>query len=74
MALGHVAPGTEVVDIAPPLRKEAREGHTIKGLDNNLYIINKLIQADYIPIFNTDTFDIYDAKNTIFTVSRHTVC
>ena len=74
MALGHVAPGAEVVDVALPLRKEAREGHTIEGLKNNLFSINKLVQADYIPIFNKDTFDIYDAKNTVVTVSRRAVC
>ena len=65
MALGHVAPGAEVVDVALPLRKEAREGHTIEGLQNNLFGINKLVQADYIPIFNKDTFDIYDAKTRL---------
>ena len=60
--------------LRPPLQNEAREGHTIKGLQNNLYSINKLVQADYIPIFNKDTFDIYDAKNTIVIVSRRAVC
>lgn len=54
MALGHVAPGTDAVNVALPLRKEAREEHIIEGLQNNLYSINKLVQADYIPIFSKD--------------------
>ena len=74
MALGHVAPGTDVVDLDLPLRKEAREGHTVEGLRNNLYSISKLVQANYIPIFLEDSFQIYDATNTTITVLRDAVC
>ena len=76
MALGHVAPGEDVVnlDLALPLRKEAREGHTISDLKNNLYSINKLVNADYVPIFLRDSIQIYDATNTTITVSRDAVC
>lgn len=46
MALSHVALGTDVVDPDLPLRKEAREGHTVKGMQNNIYSVSKLVQAD----------------------------
>ena len=69
-----MAPGTDVVDLNLSLRKEAREGHTVEGLRNNLYSISKLVQANYIPIFLEDSFQIYDATNTTITVSRDAVC
>ena len=72
--MGHVAPGEDVVDLALPLRKEARIGHTITGLQNNLFSINKLVDADYVPIFLRDSIEIYDATNTTITVSRDAVC
>ena len=36
MALVHVAPGTDVVNVILPLQEEAREGHIIRGLQNNM--------------------------------------
>ena len=44
MALGHTAPGGDVVDLPLPLREEAREGHTVKGIQKDLYSINRLVK------------------------------
>ena len=73
MALGHTAPGGDVVDLPLPLREEAREGHTVKGIQNNLYSINRLVKEGYIPIFTDDGFKVYDASNTKIRVSRDAV-
>ena len=70
MALGHTAPGGDVVDLPLPLRTEAREGHTVKGIKNNLYSINRLVKEGYIPIFTNDGFMVYDATNKQKSVAR----
>ena len=73
MALGHTAPGGDVVDLPLPLREEAREGRTVKGIQNNLYSINRLVKQGYIPTFTGDGFKVYDATNTKIRVSRDAV-
>ena len=73
MALGHQAQGQDEVDLNIPLRKEAREAHTLEDVTNNLYSIPKLVQAGYIPIFEQDEMGTYDARNTKITVSRAAV-
>ena len=44
MALGHTAQGGDVVDLPLPLREAACEGHTAKGIQNNLYSVNRLVK------------------------------
>ena len=73
MALGHQAHGQDEVDLSIPLRKEAREAHTLNDVTNNLYSIPKLVQAGYVPIFEKDEMGIYDKRNTKITVSRAAV-
>ena len=51
MAMGHLAPGDDVVDLSLPLRKLAREGHTIPGIKNTLHSVNQMVKAGYVPIF-----------------------
>ena len=73
MALGHQANGEDKVELNLPLRKEAREAHTLQDVTNNLYSTPRLVQAGYIPIFEKDKLAIYDLRNTKITVSRAAV-
>ena len=73
MALGHQASGEDEVELNLPLRREAREAHTLQGVTNNLYSIPRLIQAGYVGIFDKDELAIYDARNTKIKVSRAAV-
>ena len=45
VALGQTSAAEDVVELSLPLRKEATEAHTVKGITNNLYSINKLVMA-----------------------------
>lgn len=67
MALGHMALDDDVVDVAAPLRQ------SMQGLKNNIYSIRQLAQEGYVPIFEEDSFKIYDTSNTKTAVSRDTV-
>ena len=51
VALGQTSAAEDVVEFSLPLRKEAIEAHTVKGITNNLYSINKLVMAGYVPVF-----------------------
>ena len=73
MALGNVAPGDEVVHLNLPLREAATEAHTVPGITNNLFSINKLANENYISVFDGDKLSIYDANSTRITVSRRAV-
>ena len=73
MALGHTAPGGDVVDLPLPLREAAREGHTVEGTQNNLYSVNRLVKQGYAALFTDDGFKVYDATNTKIRVSRDAV-
>ena len=60
MALGHTAPGGDVIDIdlQLPLRESACEGHTVKGIQSNLYSVNRLIKQGYTAIFSDNGFKV----------------
>ena len=73
MAMGHIAPGDDVVELPLPIRGGAREGHTVPGITNNLYSLNQLVKEGYIPIFESDGFKVYDAANTKIRVTRDAV-
>ena len=73
MALGHTAPGGDVVDLPLPLREAAREGHTVEGIQNNLYSVNRLVKQGYAALFTDDGFKVYDATNKKIRVSRAAV-
>ena len=48
MAMGHLASGRNEVSLNVDLNPAARKGHTIPGgLQNNLYSVNALTQADF---------------------------
>ena len=70
MALGQTSAAEDVVEFSLPLRKEATEAHTVNGITNNLYSINKLVMAGYVPVFENDQLSIYDGRNTTIKVSR----
>ena len=73
VALGQTSAAEDVVELSLPLRKEATEAHTVKGITNNLYSINKLVMAGYIPVFEKEQLSIYDGRNTTIKVSRKAV-
>ena len=73
MALRQSSAAEDVVELNLPLRKEATKAHTVKGITHNLYSINKLVMAGYIPIFDKEQLLIYDSRNTIIKVSRKAI-
>ena len=73
MAMGHTAPGDDVVELPLPIRGNAREAHTVRGIQNNLYSLNRLVEEGYVPIFEHDGFKVYDATNTKIRVTRDAV-
>jgi hypothetical protein len=73
MALGHRAPGEEVVDLHLPLRRKSRRGHTVRGITNSLQSLNSAVLDGYIPIFDGQHVHFYDSRNTKITVSRAAV-
>ena len=73
MAFGQTSAAEDVVELNLPLQKEATEAHTVKGITNNLYSINKLVMAGYIPISGKEQVSIYDGRNTTIKVSRKAV-
>ena len=60
MALGNLAPASEVLHLNLPLQKEALKAHTVKGIKHNLLSVNKLAAAGYRAEFERNTVKFYD--------------
>ena len=73
MARGDVAPAEDVVHLNLPIRDEVRAGHTVNGVKHNLLSVIKMVRAGYVPIFEEDVVNFYNARNTKITVSRAAV-
>ena len=64
MATGHTAPGNNVVELPLPVRGKAFEGHTAKGIKNNLYSLNRLVKGGYVSFFECSGFKVCNSTNT----------
>ncbi len=66
-----VIPATENAEYPFEVRKLAKNLHITPGISkNSLLSTVKLADENYITIFNKDTVNIYDANNTIITVTK----
>jgi hypothetical protein len=68
---GTVVPATEIAEYPFEFRKLAKILHITLGISqNSLLSTVKFADANYITIFNKDTFNIYNANNTIITITK----
>ena len=70
MPMGHKAQADEVRLLQHKLREPARSVDMVPGIHNSLLSTGKFADANYISIFDKDEVNIYDATNTVITVSR----
>ena len=73
MVLGQMSLAEDVVHLNLPLQVEVTKAHTVQGITNNVYSINKLVMAGYIPIIKKEQLSIYDSTNTHIKISRKAV-
>jgi hypothetical protein len=67
----HSHPATEIAEYPFEVRKLAKILHITPGVSqNSLVSTAKFADANYITIFNKDTFNIYNANNTIITITK----
>jgi hypothetical protein len=55
------------------LCKPARSVHIIPQVQNSLLTTSKVVDADYIAIYDKEEINFYDAKSTKITVSKESV-
>jgi hypothetical protein len=68
---GTVIPATEIAEYPFDVRKLAKVLHIMPGVSqNSLLSTVKFADANYITIFDNDEVNIYDANNTIITVTK----
>jgi len=74
MAMGSLAGAEDKTKLVLNLNDEATEAHTVPGgLKNNLYSVNKLVQAGYGAVFDQDHFAVVDAEKVSRLISRHAI-
>ena len=69
MPMGHMARADEVRLLQHNLRKPARSVEVVPGIHNSLLSTGKFADANFISIFDKDEVNIYDANDTVITVS-----
>jgi hypothetical protein len=68
---GTVIPATEIEEYLFEVRKLAKILHITPGVSqNSLLSTVKFADANYITIFDKDTVNIYNANNTIITITK----
>ena len=68
---GEIKQATEVAEYPFKVRDPAQELHITPGItENSLLSTSKFAAANYITIFDKEEVNIYDANDTIITVSR----
>jgi hypothetical protein len=71
---GEVIPAKEIAEYPFEVRRPAKELHITPGIsENSLLSTAKYEDAGYITIFDKDRVNVYDAHNTMITVSREAV-
>jgi hypothetical protein len=71
---GEVVPAKEIAEYPFDVRKPAKELHITPGIsENSLLSTSKYADAGYITIFEKDRVNVYNAHNTMITVSREAV-
>jgi hypothetical protein len=68
---GEVIPATEITEYPFDVRSPAYELHITPGVSQHLLLsTGKFANANYITVFDKEMVNIYDANDTIFTVSK----
>ncbi len=68
---GDVIPATEMAEYPFNLRIPANELHITPGVSHHsLLSTGKFADANYSTVFDKEMVNVYDANDTIFTISR----
>ena len=71
---GEIVPAKEIAEYPFDVKKPAKELHITPGISKkSLLSTSKYADAGYITIFKKDRVNVYDAHNTLITVSREAV-
>jgi len=71
---GAVIQATEIAEYHFDVRAPAKELHITPGVSQHLLLsTGKYADANYITVFDKDTVNIYDANDTIITVTKDTI-
>ena len=71
---GEVVPAKGIAEYPFDVRKPAKELHITPGISKiSLLSTSKYADAGYITVFQKDRVNVYDAHNTMITVSREAV-
>ena len=71
---GDTIPASEIAEYPFDVWRPAKELHITPGISqNSLLSTSKYADADYITVFEKDRVNVYNAKNTMITVSREAV-
>jgi hypothetical protein len=72
-AFGKQATATTMNKLHHKLCKPARSIHIVPQVQNSLLSTSKVINADYITIYDKEEVNFYDAKTTKITISEEAV-
>ncbi len=71
---GKVIPATEIAEYPFGVRLPANELHITPGVSqHSLLSTGTFADANYIMVFDKEMVNIYDANDTIFTISKGTI-
>ena len=71
---GDVIQATEIAEYPFNIRAPANEIHITPGVSqHSLLSTGKYADANYITVFDKDTVNVYDANNTIITVTKDAI-
>ncbi len=72
-AFGNQAKATTVNKLHHKIRKPACSIHIVPKVQNSLLSTSKLVEADYVAIYDKQEVDFYNAMTTKIVVSEETV-
>jgi hypothetical protein len=71
---GEVVQATEIAEYSFNVRAPANELHITPGVSqHSLHSTGKYADANYITVFDEDTVNVYDANDTIITVTNNAI-
>jgi hypothetical protein len=71
--LASKATATTVIKLHHKLHEPARSVQIVPQVQNSLFSTSKVVNADYIAIYDKEEVNFYDAKTTRITVSEEAV-
>ena len=72
-AFGDQAKATTINKLHHKLREPARSVHIVPQVQTSLLSTSKVVDADYIAVYDKHEVNFYDAKTTVITVSEEAV-